>query len=177
MAAFTTTALPHPSGLQGGPARAFCCWPAATAQLQPLATPWLDWQQDRQKAKEQEHNSFPSHPTAGCDPHNKNSCPIYKKITSPLSFHRCMTVPWKSTELFFSTTWKELYFWKNRVRGKRATGLLWMGCLKQEPGKTQADKSVCRQPRHKKSSSSQMRWTKYHTVLHQNTQKHGLAFI
>lgn len=115
MAAFATTAIPHPRACsQGGSERALC---TATA---------LTTLQGRQEQKEGEHSSFPSHSTAGCDPH-KIFLPYIKQkcIFSELpSMHRCTME--ESTDLLFSTTCKDLYFWKNKRQGKRATGLFWI---------------------------------------------------
>lgn len=153
MAAFASTAILHPSGLQAReaqrePSAADLQHTPATAQLQPLTS--------RAERKNRNTVLSPPIPQLAVVLTTRFFALLSSKNISSLSFPRCITVPWKIARSLcqFSATRKELYFWKNRVWGNRATGLFWIGCLKQEPGKIQANKSVCRQPRHKKSSFS-----------------------
>lgn len=87
-------------------------------------------------------------------------CPIQSKNIASLSLCDQVTVPWKTVQSHyqFCTAWKEFCFLKNnRVWGRWASGLFWISCLKQEPGKKQENRLVHRQSDHKKPSSSQPR--------------------
>lgn len=152
MAAF---AILHPSGLQGRESQREP-W-AAALQQQPSHGHW-DWQHDTHGRGRGRNTALsPPIPLLPVILPTRFFCPIYNKNVSSLSSYRCITVPWKIVQSFCSPLHGNRSVSGKRVWGKGATGLFWIGCFKQESGKIQADKSVCRQPRHKKSSSSQMR--------------------
>jgi len=141
MSTFVTTIIPS-ARWSTGQRGAFTA-PSAISLEQRASQHSEDHQQDcvlglaawEEKEKEEEHSSF--HSKASCDPYNKTFCPIYSKNTASLSLHGYITVSWKTehSHCQFCTTWKELHFLKNRVRGRRSTGLVWISCLKEEPGK------------------------------------------